>query len=615
MCVRPWHAAGPRHICIVMTKAEQSNAIAQCDVVVVNYNGGEFLRRCVESVFSSDVPIRLMVVDNASSDDSLASIETPETGIHQLDIMRNDQNLGFAKAVNIGAKQGGADYVLLLNPDCEIHPHTVRKLLAEATQYSDLGVLGALVFNEDGTEQRGCRRLEPTFVRSMVTALRLGKYFQSVNLQHEPLPEAPQSIDAVSGSAMLIARQSFDALGGMDEGYFLHVEDLDFCRRMREYGKKIYFTPNVSIFHHHGAASHGVPYKTEWHKHQGMLRYQKKFQKPNQNWLRSILTRGVIYVNFSLSILRKFVFQWRQQDDPGSQELICKQSPLLITGATSDLGQAVLQELAQNDLKMPVIAVSRANHYPAPVGQERWFSWSFFEKVPADDFPVVDTWLAVSPIWSAVDMGRTLSRFGRLGRAIALSSTSIVGKAATGDIKEQAVVSNLAAGEQSLLDWAQHENSALTICRASMIYGGAHNQNIAFIQRMIKLFRFFPMLSDGQGLRQPVHIDDLAIALRGLIDRDSLPQLTYILAGCEQLSYRDMIERIFIAQNQKPRLLVIPRGVFMWVANVLSYVPGFGFLNADMIARMESNLIYDIEPARRDFAYAPGMFRPGKNNR
>ena len=598
-----------------MTKTVENSVIAQCDVVVVNYNGGEFLRRCVESVFSADVPIRLMVVDNASRDDSLASIQSLDTGDHQLDIVRNDQNLGFATAVNIGAKRGNADYVLLLNPDCEIHPHTVRKLLAEATQYSDLGVLGALVFNEDGTEQRGCRRLEPTFVRSMVTALRLGKRFQSVNLQHEPLPEAPQSIDAVSGSAMLIERQAFNALGGMDEAYFLHVEDLDFCRRMREFGKKIYFTPNVSIFHHHGAASHGVPYKTEWHKHQGMLRYQKKFQKPNQNWLRSILTRGVIYLNFVLSILRKFVFQWRQQDDPGSQALICKQSPLLISGATSDLGQAVLQGLARSDLAMPVIAVSRADRYPATVGQERWFCWSFFDKVPADDFPAVDTWLAVSPIWSAAEMGRTLSRFGRLRRAIALSSTSIVGKAATEDSKEQAVVSNLASGEQSLQDWAQRENSALTICRASMIYGGEHNQNIAFIQRMIKWFRFFPMLSEGQGLRQPVHIDDLSIALRGLIARDKLPQTTYILAGCEQLSYRSMIERIFVAQNQKPRLVVIPRGLFMRVASVLSYVPGFGFLNADMITRMERNLIYDIEPARRDFAYAPGMFRPGKNNK
>lgn len=588
---------------------------AQCDVVVVNYNGGEFLRRCVGSVFSSDAPVRLMVVDNASRDDSLASIESLDIRDHQLEIVRNDQNLGFAKAVNIGAKRGDADYLLLLNPDCEIHPHTIRKMLAQAAEYADLGVLGALVFNEDGTEQRGCRRLEPTFVRSMVTALRLGKRFQSVNLQHEPLPEAPQTIDAVSGSAMLINRQAFEALGGMDEGYFLHVEDLDFCRRMREYGKKIYFTPDVSIFHHHGAASHGVPYKTEWHKHQGMLRYQKKFQKPNQNALRSLLTRGVIYLNFALSILRKVVFQWRRQRDPGSSELICKQVPLVVTGASSDLGQAVLCELAQSDFTRPVIAVSRAERFPSTVGQERWFSWSFFEKVPADDFPAIDAWLAVSPIWSAADMGHALSRFGRLRRAIALSSTSIVGKAATGDSKEQAVVADLASGEQSLLDWAQRGETALTICRASMIYGGEHNQNIAFIQRMIKWFRFFPMLSEGQGLRQPVHINDLAIALRRLIDRDDLPQKRYVLAGCEQLSYRSMIERIFVAQNQKPRLVVIPRSLFMRVASLLSYVPGLGFLNADMIARMESNLIYDIEPARRDFAYAPGMFRPGENSK
>lgn len=590
-----------------MDNKTNSRNTTSCDVVVVNYNGGDFLQRCAESVYRSDIAVSLVVVDNASVDDSLSMIEALKPGKHHCEIIRNTENLGFAKAVNLGARAGNADYVLLLNPDCEIHPHTIRNLLAEAEQYDDLGIMGALVFNEDGTEQRGCRRLEPTFTRSMVTALRLGKYFKSVNLQYDPLPDAAISLDAVSGSAMLIRREVFEQLGGMDEGYFLHVEDLDICRRVREFGKKVYFTPMVSLFHHHGASSHAVPYQTEWHKHQGMLRYQEKFQKPNQSWLRSTLTRGVIYMNFALSILRKQLARLGGHETTAVNSLIGSQASLLITGARSDLGQAVLQHIMPGQ---PVIAVSRGTDFPQRSGEETWLSWEYFEKAPVQDFIGADTWMALSPIWSASDMAETLQRFAPLKRVIAMSSTSIIGKAQTADSNEQDVVQKLIEGERALQQWAEAQGSELTICRASMVYGGVHNQNIAFMQRFIKWLRFFPMLSDGEGLRQPVHVEDLASALTQLRECSDLPQQTYVLAGGERIRYRDMVARVFEAQEQTLRILTLPKGILMGLARIFSRLPGLRFINPEMVMRMEKDMVYDIEPAQADFGYTPGKFRP-----
>lgn len=578
-----------------------------CDVVTVNYNAGAFLDRCVKAVYRSDVPVLLSIVDNASVDNSIEQIKRLNSAQHQLKILNNTENVGFSKAVNQGARQGDAPYILLLNPDCEIHPHTIRNLLVEAKRCADMGILGALVFNEDGTEQRGCRRLEPTFTRSMVTALRLGKYFQSVNLQYDDLPDAPISIDAVSGSAMLIARDTFDAINGMDEGYFLHVEDLDFCRRVREFGKKVYFTPNVSLFHHHGASSHNVPVRTEWHKHQGMLRYQSKFQKPNQSAIRSGLTRGVIYLNFALSVLRKRL-SGRVVQAPSIQSLTYfTQDTLLVTGASSDLGQAVLREFKDHP---SLIAVSRQDKYPARIGNELWFNWTFFAKVPKADFAGANKWLVLSPVWAAATMAKTLKRLGRIKRVIALSSTSIEGKSDSTNRKEQAVVEKLKVGEQELLSWAKESDTDLTICRASMVYGGAHNQNIAFIKRVIKWLHFFPMLSQGAGLRQPVHIDDIAPTLRRLIKTSNLPRKTYVLAGGEQLSYRAMLEKIIKSTEYKAKLKTIPESVFMRLADFLSYIPGLSFINREMIIRIERDLVYDIKPAKQDFAYSPGKFRP-----
>lgn len=578
-----------------------------CDVVVVNYNAGKFLARCIESVLASTLPLHLVVVDNASSDNSLDLVRDLSPGRHRFEIVENGANLGFSRAVNIGAARGTAARLLLLNPDCEIFPHTVANLIAEAEGCERFGILGALVFNEDGTEQRGCRRLEPTFMRSVVTALRLGRYFQSVNLQHEPLPDRVQSLDAVSGSTMMIDREVFEQVGGMDEGYFLHVEDLDICRRVREHGKQVYFTPNVSVFHHHGASSHGVPYRTEWYKHQGMLRYQEKFQRPHQSAIRSLLTRSVIYMNLVLSILRQQLARLGKSGQPVSNRLVDPRRPVVVTGASSDLGAAVLQTL---ETDAPILALSRGKRFPERKGKERWLTWSYLEKVPADDFPGVKTWLSLSPIWAAPELALTLERFGAIERVVALSSTSIMGKSGTSDPGERQVVRRLIDGEGGLLAWAEKTGADTTICRASMIYGGDNNQNIAFVKRFIRWFRFFPMLGEGAGLRQPVHVEDLADALNKLQSRSSLPQTSYVLAGEEQLAYRSMIEHVFHSEGRKVRFWVIPEGLFKAAVFLVSWVPGLRFLTPEMITRMEQNLVYDIEPARRDFGYTPGIFRP-----
>ena len=111
-------------------------------------------------------------------------------------------------------------------------------------------------------------------------------------------------------------------------------------------------------------------------------------------------------------------------------------------------------------------------------------------------------------------------------------------------------------------------------------------------------------------MRQPVHVDDLAEAVARLQASPSLPQQVYVLAGGEQLTYRRMIEHVFHSQRRKVRFWIIPEGLFKFAVATLSWLPGLRFLNSEMITRMEQDLVYDIEPARRDFAYSPGMFRP-----
>ncbi|MFT5608000.1 MAG: GT2 family glycosyltransferase/dTDP-4-dehydrorhamnose reductase [Parvicella sp.] len=580
------------------------------DVLVVNYNGGAYLQRCVESVLQSNAPVHLIVIDNCSADESMDKLQECDVGIHKLSCVVNTNNVGFSKAVNQAANIGHSEFVFLLNPDCELYPHTVSNLVAEMQGQPKAGVMGALVFNEDGSEQRGCRRLEPTFSRSVVTAFRLDKYFTSVNLQHSALPNDVEVIDAVSGSAMMVRRTTFDEIEGMDEGYFLHVEDLDFCRRVREAGQQVMFTPNVSLFHCQGVSTNKVPYTMEWYKHEGMLRYHAKYQKPNQNILRSAFSRSIIYLNYILSIARHGLRRKSSNDLP-EQPIRLSHSfagKVVLTGASSDLGAAILKSVANEAL--PVIAVTRQKIPKTRVANEIWLNWGFFEKVPTQDLGVIDQWLAVSPIWSASVVANVLSRYHPPTRVVAFSSTSIEGKRQSRDKTEQNVVTALEKGELDLLAWAQKNKVDLTIARASMIYGGANNKNVNLIKRLIKLFRFFPLLGAGNAIRQPVHVEDLARATHQLRVARDLPMKTYNLAGGEALSYKEMVERIFLSINQKARFIHVSSGVLMTMVAFLNKVPGLSFVKGALVTRMQNDLRYDLSPAKTDFEYSPKTFRP-----
>ena len=233
--------------------------MAKVAVIIVNYNSGAFLKQCLVSLRQSTIPLEIVVIDNGSSDGS-ADFVGKASKESDCQLIRNSTNLGFAVAVNQGVKSTTAEDVLLINPDCIVQPHSVAGLKL-AMQREDCGAVGGLVFGFDGREQAGCRRRDPTFSRSVVKLLgKLGVRFglMGVDLTTEALPESPIQVDAVSGAFMMIRRESFDAIGGMDEGYFLHFEDLDLCRRVRDAGRNVMFAPDISIFHYQGGSSEGV---------------------------------------------------------------------------------------------------------------------------------------------------------------------------------------------------------------------------------------------------------------------------------------------------------------------------------------------------------------------
>jgi GT2 family glycosyltransferase len=253
---------------------------AVISAIIVNYNAGDLIRECINSLLNCLLEIEIIVVDNDSSDGSVDFLRD----FPQVKVIRNSINAGFAAGCNQGLKCASAESLLFLNPDCSFAPETLKHLLHCLQSQKQVGMVGGLLTNLDGSEQAGGRRAVPTPWRSFVRAFGLSRFanrwprlFYDFHLHRQPLPMRPIEVEAISGACMLIKREALEDVGPWDEGYFLHCEDLDWCMRFRQRDWKVMFVPAARVTHALGGCSRNRRIFVEWHKHKSMIRFYRKF--------------------------------------------------------------------------------------------------------------------------------------------------------------------------------------------------------------------------------------------------------------------------------------------------------------------------------------------------
>lgn len=278
-------------------------------VIVVNHNAGPLLIDCVNSVV--DAVAQVIVVDNHSADGSMVALEREFAGVNKLVTWSSTENRGFAAGCNSGMDLADQPYFLFLNPDCILTPDALGKMFQALTSDSQVGMVGGLLTNPDGSEQGGGRRAVPTPWRSFVRAFGLNvfsqrwpKLFFDFHLNMQPLPPAPIDVEAISGALMLIRRDVIEAIGRWDEHYFLHCEDLDLCMRLRQRNWRILFVPDAPVVHFLGHSSKLRPFFVEWHKHKGMIRFYEKFFSHQYPGLLMWLVRLGVWFRFGVVAFR-----------------------------------------------------------------------------------------------------------------------------------------------------------------------------------------------------------------------------------------------------------------------------------------------------------------------
>lgn len=280
--------------------------------VVINYNAGEALQRCVRSLHAGTLKPDVLVIDNASTDGSAQLLNQKYGNRGGLELLFNPQNDGFAVAANRAIGRLSAEWVLVINPDCELGADALA-LLKRALESSPRAALAApAVRNPHGRLEKAALRRFPNPWNSLLTIFglwRLGRWLPWLKgVPVQPPADQPEPVvaEAVSGACMLLRRQAFLEVGMFDEGYGLHCEDLDLMYRLREAGWHCLYVPAAAAIHEQGVSSRSRPLWVHRQKHRGMQRFFDKFQARQH----ALPVRWLVRVGIWLHYLATLPLAW-----------------------------------------------------------------------------------------------------------------------------------------------------------------------------------------------------------------------------------------------------------------------------------------------------------------
>lgn len=231
---------------------EVNALLPDLSVVIVGFRCRDFLLACLDSLVTQrqDVDMEVLVIDNASNDGSVEAVQSAHPWVR---VMALDENIGFARANNLGFREVRGKAVLALNPDTVMPPGALSACLEYLWAHCDIGVLTPRLVDLDGNLDRRCKRGFPTLWSSFCYFTGLDRYLRgprSTRYTAGYLPEDQAGeVESVTGAFMLMRAEALSEVGGFDEQFFMYAEDIDLCLRFRRAGWKVVYWPGVDVIH------------------------------------------------------------------------------------------------------------------------------------------------------------------------------------------------------------------------------------------------------------------------------------------------------------------------------------------------------------------------------
>lgn len=300
-------------------------------IVIVNWNARENLRNCLATIFNENSldEYEVLLVDNASTDDSL---EVLKWDYPLVEVIANKENNGFSRANNQGIRRCHGENILLLNPDTEIRPLAIRKLLDFINTDSDNGIVGPRLLNGDGSLQVSCYPF-PTLAREFWRLLHLQRIYPLGFYDQSSWDlTQPREVDSLQGACLLIRREVFDQVGLLDEGYFMYTEEIDFCYRAKKAGWKIVWLPTAEVIHYGGQSTRKAAASMFLQLYHSKLLFFRKHYGKQAAWIYKLIIFFTSLIRLALT-----PFAWLEKLPKREQHLALSRNYLRLLAALPQL--------------------------------------------------------------------------------------------------------------------------------------------------------------------------------------------------------------------------------------------------------------------------------------
>ncbi|MDE3185314.1 MAG: glycosyltransferase family 2 protein [Bacteroidota bacterium] len=257
------------------------------DIIIVNWNSGNYLEKCITSIFSNSnerFVNMVFIIDNSSSDLSVKNILPND----KIQIIRNNENKGFAKASNQGFLLSKSPYVLLLNPDTQLLDTTLKDCIAFMERHPETDILGCRLLNDEGETSSSCARF-PTPLKLFMDSVGFSKVFPKVFtpaiLMSDWDHKTSRYVDQVMGAFMFMRYSIFEKVGYFDERFFVYCEELDFSKRLHNLGGKSFFNTDIVAIHSGEGTTKAVKAFRLFLNLRSRLQYARKHFTTSGYWL------------------------------------------------------------------------------------------------------------------------------------------------------------------------------------------------------------------------------------------------------------------------------------------------------------------------------------------
>jgi len=272
-------------------------------LIIVSWNVAQWLAECLTSIYrsaaDSTLELEVIVVDSASTD---GTVDMLRARFPAVKLLAQEENLGFVRCNNLGLQLARGRYLMLLNPDTRILGDALQRLLRELEAHPQVGIVGPRTLNSDGSTQSTRRRF-PTLLTAFFESTWLQPWAPRGLLRRYRVGERPDEgcfeVDWVQGSALMLRREVYEDIGGLDPGYVMYSEELDWCRRAQAAGHRVRYVGSARIMHHGGRSSEQVLARRQIHFQQSKLRYFRLWH----GWWSAQLLRAFLLLLYGQQLL------------------------------------------------------------------------------------------------------------------------------------------------------------------------------------------------------------------------------------------------------------------------------------------------------------------------